>query len=264
MSILKVQDLTKSFGGLKVLTGVSFEMTKGEKLALIGPNGAGKSTLLNAIGGQGLATSGVVDFNGNDITFLDPNKRLHLGMGRSFQVNNLFWHLSILDNVLLSLYGAENQHFRMIQILEKRADFLKEAETLLKEVNLWAHRHEPPSILSYGEQRLLELLMSFTAKPDIVLLDEPSAGLPTAEAGAFTGTLRKLAKDTTLLFCAHDMDLVFNLADSIMVLYFGKIIAKGTPKEISQNPKVREIYLGSEGDDAMEAQETKNAGLKAK
>jgi branched-chain amino acid transport system ATP-binding protein len=255
MSILKVQDLTKSFGGLKVLTGVSFEMEKGEKLALIGPNGAGKSTLLNAIGGQGPATSGMVDFNGHDVTFLDPNARLHLGMGRSFQVNNLFFHLSILENVLLSLYGSETKHFRMIQILEKRGDFLLEAEKLLKEVNLWEHRHEPPSILSYGEQRLLELLMAFTSKPEIVLLDEPSAGLPTAEAGAFTDTLRKLAKDTTLLFCAHDMDLVFNLADSIMVLYFGQIIARGTPKEISQDPKVREIYLGSEGDSVLESQE---------
>ena len=249
MSILKVQDLTKSFGGLKVLTGVSFDLEKGERLALIGPNGAGKSTLLNAIGGQSPATSGHIDFSGNEITFLAPNKRLHKGLGRSFQVNNLFWHLTVLENVLLALYGAEKSHFHMLQILNKRADFLAKAEELLTIVGLWSYRHEPPSILSYGEQRFLELLMAFTSKPDLVLLDEPSAGLPTAEAGAFTETLRKLAKDTTLLFCAHDMDLVFNLADSIMVLYFGKIITRGTPKEISEDPKVREIYLGSEDGD---------------
>jgi branched-chain amino acid transport system ATP-binding protein len=248
MTILKVENLDKSFGGLKVLTGVSFEVKKGEKLALIGPNGAGKSTLLNVIGGQLPATGGSVEFSGRPITSLNPNKRLHLGLGRSYQVNNLFWHLSVLDNILLAFFGAEKTHFRMLEVLEKRADLLEEAERLLTTVGLWEKRYESPPTLSYGEQRLLELLMAFTSKPQMVLLDEPSAGLPTAEAFAFSDTVRKLAKDTTLLFCAHDMDLVFNLSDSIMVLYFGQIIAKGTPDEIKANPKVQEIYLGSEDD----------------
>ncbi|MCL1896221.1 MAG: ABC transporter ATP-binding protein [Clostridiales bacterium] len=249
-SVLKVENLTKSFGGLKVLTGVSFEVGKGEKLALIGPNGAGKSTLLNAIGGQGLATSGEVVFNGRPITWLSPNKRLHLGLARSYQANNLFWHLSVFDNILLALYGAEKTHFHMLQLLEKRGEVVCKAERLLKAVGLWDKRNEPPPTLSYGEQRLLELLLAFTSDPEIVLLDEPSAGLPTAEAAAFVETVRELAKDTALLFCAHDMDLVFNLADNIMVLYFGEIMAKGSPEEISKNPKVQEIYLGSDDDEA--------------
>ena len=246
MSILKVENLAKSFGGLRVLTDVSFEMEAGEKLALIGPNGAGKSTLLNAIGGQFPANSGSIVFNGKNITFLNPNKRLHLGLGRSYQTNNLFWHLTVLENVLLALYGAEKSHFNLLRVLEKQADMLEEAEGLLSAVGLWGKRDEAPPTLSYGEQRLLELLLAFTSKPLMVLLDEPSAGLPTAEAIAFADTVRKLAKDTTLLFCAHDMDLVFNLADSIMVLYFGQIIASGPPQEIAANPKVQEIYLGSE------------------
>lgn len=246
--LLKVQDLTKSFGGLKVLTGVTFDLEKGDRLALIGPNGAGKSTLLNAIGGQGPATSGIVDFKGVDIAQMPPNKRLHSGLGRSFQVNNLFWQLTNLENVLLSFFGAEMSHFSMIKTLEKNPSYVEKAEEMMKLVNLWDKRHEYPALLSYGEQRLLELLMAFTSKPDLVLLDEPSAGLPTAEAFAFADILRKLSKDTTLLFCAHDMDLVFSLADSIMVLYFGQIIARGTPAEISANPKVKEIYLGSEED----------------
>jgi branched-chain amino acid transport system ATP-binding protein len=250
MSILKVESLTKSFGGLKVLTGVTFDVLAGEKLALIGPNGAGKSTLLNAIGGQDPATGGNIEFSGKRITFLAPNKRLHMGMGRSYQANNLFWHLSNLENVLLALYGAEKNHFRMLQVLGKREDLLEKAEELMNTVGLWEKRHDPPTVLSYGEQRLLELLLAFTSKPDMVLLDEPSAGLPTAEAFAFVDILRRLAKDTTLLFCAHDMDLVFGLADSIMVLYFGEIMVRGTPQEISANPKVREIYLGSEDDAA--------------
>ncbi|HHU22467.1 MAG TPA: ABC transporter ATP-binding protein [Clostridiales bacterium] len=246
MTILKVENLTKSFGGLQVLTGVTFDVKKGEKLALIGPNGAGKSTLLNAIGGQGLAKSGNIEFNGKTITYLSPNKRLKLGLGRSYQANNLFWQLSILENVLLALHGSDKSHFQMFRVLEKRKDLRAEAERLLSLVNLWEKRHEYPPILSYGEQRLLELLLAFTSKPDLVLLDEPSAGLPTAQVGEFTETLRELAKDTTLLFCAHDMDLVFNLSDNIMVLYYGTIMAKGTPQEIAANPKVREIYLGSE------------------
>lgn len=252
MTMLKVENLTKSFGGLKVLSGVSFEVQAGEKLALIGPNGAGKSTLLNTIGGQGPATSGNISFAGKSITYYTPNKRLHLGMGRSYQANNLFWHLTVLDNILLSLYGAEKSHFHLLKVLENRADLLEEAESFLSAVNLWEKRYEVPPTLSYGEQRLLELLMAFTSKPQMVLLDEPSAGLPTAEAFAFVEIVRNLAKDTTLLFCAHDMDLVFSLADNIMVLYFGQIIAKGSPQEITANPKVQEIYLGSE-DDSLEA-----------
>ncbi len=246
--ILKVENLEKSFGGLRILTDVNFDVKAGQKLALIGPNGAGKSTLLNTIGGQGPATGGTITFDGHDITHLAPNKRLHLGLGRSFQVNNLFWGTTVMMNVIMALYGAENKHIRMFSILEKRPEMLAEAERLLKLVDLWDMRNESPTLLSYGEQRLLELLMAFTAKPKLVLLDEPSAGLPTAEVELFTQRLRALAGDTTLLFCAHDMDLVFALADEIMVLYFGQIIAKGPPKEIASNPKVQEIYLGGDDD----------------
>ena len=248
MSMLEVKNLAKSFGGLKVLTDVSFDVQKGEKLALIGPNGAGKSTLFNVICGQTPATGGCVSFNGRQMTDLSPNKRLHLGLGRSYQQNNLFWHLPILDNILLALYGVEKSHFQMFKALDKRADLLEKAEELMATVDLWEKRYEAPPTLSYGEQRLLELLLAFTSDPQMVLLDEPSAGLPTVEASAFADTVRQLAKDTTLLFCAHDMDLVFNLADNIMVLYYGEIIAKGPPQEIKNNPKVQEIYLGSEGD----------------
>jgi branched-chain amino acid transport system ATP-binding protein len=246
MTILRVENLSKSFGGLKVLTEVSFAVEAGEKLALIGPNGAGKSTLLNVIGGQLPASSGDVFLGDKRITEFSPNKRLHLGLGRSYQVNNLFFHLSVLDNLLLALYGSEKSHFHMFGALEKRTGLLGEAERLLQAVGLWEKKSEILYTLSYGEQRLVELLSAFTSKPDLVLLDEPSAGLPTAEALAFADVIRKLAWDTTLVFCAHDMDLVFSLADSIMVLYFGEIIAKGLPQEIAADPRVKEIYLGGD------------------
>lgn len=257
-NIIEIAHLDKAFGGLKILKDVNLNIKRGEKMALIGPNGAGKSTLLNTIGGQGPATAGTVIFNvedkngkitPHDITLMPPNKRLHLGLGKSFQVNNLFWQQNLLQNVLLALYGAENNHSRLISVLEKRKDLLDKAEELLRTINMWEKRDESPTLLSYGEQRMFEMLLAYASKPSIVLLDEPSAGLPTAEVGAFTDTLRKLNGDTTMLFVAHDMDLVFNLADSISVLYFGQIIAQGTPEEIANNPKVQEIYLGSdEGD----------------
>ncbi len=245
-TLVECRDLTKAFGGLKILTGVSFDIYEGERLALIGPNGAGKSTLINTIGGQGPATSGKITFHDHDITQMKPNQRLHLGMARSFQGNNLFWKMSILDNVLLALHGGEDSHFQMFKTLEARRDYLEKAEKLLRAVGLWDQRHMVPTLLSYGDQRLLEMVMAFTCDPQIVLLDEPSAGLPTVEAGAFAEKLRKLSEGITLLFCAHDMDLVFTLADRIMVLYFGQILKIGTPDEIANDPQVREIYLGAE------------------
>jgi len=244
MTLLRVENLSKSFGGLRVLTDVDLTLEPGEKVALIGPNGAGKTTLLSLIGGQQPVSSGEIWFDDRKITDLSPEKRLHRGLGRSYQINNLFFTLSVLDNVLLALYGAEKSHFRFGGTLRTRRDYSVQAEELLKTVGLWEKRFESLDELSYGDQRLVELLSAFTARPKMVLLDEPSAGLPTAEALAFVEIIRKLSEDAAVLFCAHDMDLVFNLADSIMVLYFGEILVRGTPEEISANPKVREIYLG--------------------
>jgi branched-chain amino acid transport system ATP-binding protein len=246
MTILRVEELSKSFGGLKVLSNVSFTVEQGQKLALIGPNGAGKTTLINTIGGQLPLSGGHVFLEDRDITKMSPNKRLHLGIGRSFQVNNLFFELTVLENVLLALHGSEKRHLQMFRRLEKREALLAEAERLLDLVGLADRLHEPLQVQSYGDQRLVELLCAFAGKPKMVLLDEPSAGLPTAEAFAFADIIRRLAGDTTVLFCAHDMDLVFSLADTIMVLYFGEIMMKGLPKEVSANPKVQEIYLGSD------------------
>ena len=244
MTLLRVENLSKHFGGLGVLTDVDLEVAAGQKVALIGPNGAGKTTLLNVIGGQATASSGKVWLDEHLITKLPPNKRLRHGLGRSYQINNLFTSLTVLENVLLALYGGEASHFALVGTLSKRGDYLARAEALLETVGLWDKRYEPLHALSYGDQRLIELLCAFASKPKLVLLDEPSAGLPTAEAHAFAEIIRRLSQGVAVLFCAHDMDLVFGLADSIMVLYFGSIIANGTPQEISADPKVREIYLG--------------------
>lgn len=246
MTALKVDHLSKSFGGLNVLTDVSFEVEPGQRLALIGPNGAGKTTVINMIGGQLAVSGGDIFLGDRNITKLSPNRRLHLGVGRSYQVNNLFFELSVRDNVLLALHGAEKNHLQLLRRLEKRPAMRDEAKRMLDLVGLADRRWEPLQVLSYGDQRLVELLCAFAGKPQIVLLDEPTAGLPTAEAAAFADIIRQLAGDTAVLFCAHDMDLVFNLADQIMVLYSGEIMTKGSPGEVSADPKVQEIYLGSD------------------
>jgi branched-chain amino acid transport system ATP-binding protein len=246
MEIIRVEGLYKSFGGLQILEDVNFVAEAGAKLALIGPNGAGKTTLFNVLGGQLPATKGHIYLSGAEITNLTPNHRLHLGLARSFQINNLFFNLSLLDNVLLALYGAEHSHFQVLRSLETRSDLFEAARLLLEPMGLWERRLDTLATLSYGDQRLVELAFALASKPKVVLLDEPSAGLPTAEASKFADTIRNLLGDTTLIFCAHDMDLVFNLADQIMVLYFGKILAQGPSQEIRANPRVQEIYLGSE------------------
>jgi len=246
VSVLKADHVAKHFGGVKVLHDVNFELEEGEKLALIGPNGAGKTTLLNVIGGQLPASGGTVTLEGRDITRLPANKRLHLGVGRSYQVNNLFFEMSIKDNVLLALYGSERSHLHMWKPLEGRKDYNDQADQLLHTVGLYEKRSEPLHALSYGDQRLVELTLAYTSRPKVVLLDEPSAGLPTAEAVAFADVIRTLSSECSLVFCAHDMDLVFNLADTIMVLNFGEIIAKGAPEEIQANEDVQACYLGVE------------------
>jgi branched-chain amino acid transport system ATP-binding protein len=245
MEILRVTDLSKQFGGLQILHGINFSASAGEKIALIGPNGAGKSTLFNVLGGQLSASGGLILLEGKDITRLSPNRRLHLGIARSFQINNLFFNLSLMDNLLLALYGAEKSHLQFFRKLQTRQDLQDSARKLLEAMGLWERRNDIVATLSYGDQRLVEIAFALASKPRIVLLDEPSAGLPTAEAANFANTIRNLLGDTTLIFCAHDMDLVFNLADKIMVLYFGQILAQGLPQDIRGNPKVQEIYLGS-------------------
>lgn len=246
MDALRVEHLSKSFGGLQVLKDVSFSIKAGEKVAIIGPNGAGKTTLLHIVGGQLKPTAGKVYLFDQDITSFAPNQRLRCGVARSFQVNNLFFKLTVLDNILLAAYGAERFHFQMLRTLNSQKHLFAKARKVLEPMGLWEKRFAPIRSLSYGEQRQMEIACSLVSEPRLLLLDEPSAGLPIADAIALGKTIRDLQGDITMIFAAHDMDLVFKLADRIMVLYFGQIIADGTPEEIRADPKVRKIYLGSE------------------
>lgn len=246
MSLLEVQNLSQSYGGLKVVDNVSFSMRTGEKIGLIGPNGAGKTTLINLLSGLLPAKAGRICFLDQDITKMPTHKRIRMGMARSFQLETLFLNISLLANVLLALQGTTTLCYQMIRPFMSYKNSLAEAKRLLELVNLWGKKDANISALSHGERRQVEILLSLASKPKLLMLDEPSAGLSSSDTEGMINIIRNLAKDTSVFFVAHDMDVVFSLADRVVVLYYGKLIADGTPEEIQRDSKVKEIYLGSE------------------
>lgn len=246
MDALRVDNISKNFGGLQVLTDVSFALRQGERWALIGPNGAGKTTLLNILSGVLPATSGKILLGDQDVTRLPPYERLKQGLSRSFQLNTLFPKLTVMENVLLALNGKNSLRRQLFHRIEPSDPGFVRLRELMDSVGLWARRDDLITSLSYGEQRQMEIAMSLASQPKILLLDEPSAGLSASESARMVQMVRGVTEGSTLLFSAHDMEVVFSLADRIMVLGFGKIVAQGTCSEIQCNNLVREIYLGSE------------------
>jgi branched-chain amino acid transport system ATP-binding protein len=249
--VLEVENVSQSFGGLKVLDGVSFSLEAGAKVALIGPNGAGKTTMINMLSGLLLCRSGRIYILGQEVTNMPPYSRISLGLARSFQLNTLFPTLSLLTNVLLAIQGTKPARFQMFRRLATYRDNFVRAKELLESVGLWEKRGDPISTLSYGQQRQVEILLALASEPRLLILDEPSAGLSTSETTTFVDLVHSFTRDVTVLFAAHDMELVFALAERVMVLYYGRIIAQGTPEEIRNEPKVREIYLGMGEDSAQ-------------
>lgn len=244
MEALKVDGLTKHFGGVCSLQDVSFRVEAGERLAIIGPNGAGKTTLFNLLAGQLSTTNGRIFFFGREITGMAPHRRARLGMSRSFQVSNLFFNLTVLDNILLSIQGTRPQSYRMLRSITAYKSIYIKAEQLLKTTDLWEKKNSLVRNISHGEQRNLEIVLSLALEPRLLLLDEPTAGLTDAESINIIDIMRNLGTDTTVLFVAHDIDLVLNVADRIIVLHYGEIMADGTPEEIQSDLKVKEIYMG--------------------
>jgi branched-chain amino acid transport system ATP-binding protein len=244
--MLELSGISFSYGGLKVLENVSLDLEAGEKVAIIGPNGAGKSTMLSVISGLLRPTNGRICLAGHDITKMPAYRRARLGLARSFQTNSLFFGLNVIDNVLMAVKGLEARRFEMIIPLDRDKESIAEAQRLLESVGLWSKRSAPMTELSHGEQRQIEILLSIATKPSVLLLDEPSAGLTSSESSGFSAMMTRLMKDTAVLFAAHDLDLVFDLSQRVVVLYYGLVIAQGTPEEIRGNPKVQEIYLGTE------------------
>lgn len=248
MESLRIDRLSKNFGGLRVLNDLSLTVEAGEYVAVIGPNGAGKTTLLNVITGELSANTGRLYLFGKDITAMPTHQRIQAGLGRSFQITRLFYDLTVLDNISLALQASRPSRYQMFHETARYSEVITEAERLLKTIDLWHKRDELAASISYGEQRKMEIILALSSKPKVLLMDEPTVGLASAEIHDFINMIRALATDTTLIFSAHDMNVVFSLAKRVVVLYFGEIVAEGTPEQIQGNQRVREIYLGIKKD----------------
>ncbi len=248
MGFLEVDNVVKSFGGLRALQDVRLSVGKGEIRAVIGPNGAGKSTLFNVMTGLLAPDSGTVAFDGETITGLPPHRIIRKGIGRSFQITNIFPRMSVFENVQVALF-TQHRHSRNPFALARRfAGVGREALQILEQVGL-ADKHESSaSILSHGDQKRLEIAISLASRPKLLMLDEPTAGMSRFESRETVALLRKISREQglTLLFTEHDMDIVFGISERITVLQQGSVIADGTPDEIKADPKVRKAYLGEE------------------
>lgn len=244
MTILETRNLNHDFSGHDVLSNVNLSIKDGEKHAVIGPNGAGKTTLFNVISGTYKPRSGKVVFRGKDITGLRADQIQRQGVGRSFQITAVFDNLSAFQNIRLAVLSRRGIRFNLFRFVDKMDSVTTETVTLLQKLDLWEECHTPAGMLSYGRQRSLEIGMALATDPDLVMLDEPAAGMSADETHIAVELIKKLTQHKTVIIIEHDMDVVFSLADRITVLNHGTILATGTPEEIRDNSEVRDAYLG--------------------
>ena len=246
MSCLNLKGVSKSFGGLNAIEAVDLEMMVGERRAVIGPNGAGKTTLFNLISGELLPDDGSISLFDTNVTRLPVYKRIALGLSRTFQVTNLFPALTVLENLLLAAQGTDSSRFVMYRPRSSYRRFYDLSEKFMLEFGLQDERHSLIRNLSHGEQRQVEVCLALIGQPRLLLLDEPTAGLSPAETQSFTATLNKIDPGITVLLIEHDMDVAFELADSISVLNLGQLVVSGTSDEIKNSKTVQEIYFGTD------------------
>lgn len=245
MNILETKGLSHDFKGLKVLFDVNLQIEKGERHAIIGPNGAGKTTLFNIITGTYTPSEGEVVFKDHDITGAGPYEILRLGMGRSFQITNTFNDMTTFENLRLAVLSRKGIRFNVFRKIDNLPEITQETERILKWVGLDEERDINAGNLSYGKQRSLEISLALAADPEIVMLDEPTAGMSKDETHYAVEQIKRLTEGKTVVVIEHDMDVVFSLADRITVLHNGAILATGLPAEIRQNQQVKDAYLGA-------------------
>lgn len=242
--VLQTRALSKAYAGLKVFSDLDFSLLRGERHAVIGPNGAGKSTFVGLVTGLIRPSAGSVLLNGQDITGMSPQQRVKAGLVRTFQINTLFPSLTPLESVVTALCQREGLAGPSLAALAKKGSIIDEAHDLLERFALGEHALTITRELAYGQQRQLEVALAYALRPSVLLLDEPAAGLTTAQGHALFEQLARLAEGTTLLFIEHDMNLVFGFADRVSVLASGALIAQGKPEDIRVNEGVRRAYLG--------------------
>lgn len=244
MSALEIRALRKSFGSLCVTNDVSLTIAEGERHVIIGPNGAGKTSLINQLGGQLRSDSGTIILNGKNITRLSPDAICHCGMTRTFQKNNLFQNLSVIENVRLAAQAKHGRPINPFTSVSKAKTALDVATEMLKLVSLLGRAHVLVCDLSYGEQRHVEIAVALASGPHVLLLDEPTAGMSPVETQRITDMIFALPRSITIVMIEHDMHVVFRIAERITVLHYGQVLVTGTPQQVTQDDKVKEVYLG--------------------
>jgi branched-chain amino acid transport system ATP-binding protein len=244
MNILETKGLHQDFSKLQVLSDVNLQVKAGERHAVIGPNGAGKTTLFNVITGTYRPSKGQIFFKGKDITGAPPYALTRLGMGRSFQITSTFDRMTTFQNIRLAVLSKRGIRFNLWRRVDKMEEVTREAEEVIRRINLDRERDSPAGALSYGKHRSLEISLALATDPELVMLDEPTAGMSRDETHHAVALIRRLTEGKTVVIIEHDMDVVFSLADRITVLHFGQILTTGTPEEIRRNPAVKDAYLG--------------------
>jgi branched-chain amino acid transport system ATP-binding protein len=249
VELLRIENITKRFGDFAAIDGLTLTLPAGRLTAVIGPNGAGKTTLINLVTGALLPDSGEVRFKGEAITRLSIHDRIRKGLSRSFQIMNVFARLPVLQNILVPVLSRRGRTANAFHGLARETEAMTEARGILREIGLLEVENTPAGVLSHGDQRLLELGIAIASAPELCFLDEPSSGLTSVERATVLSLIRKLYTElrTTFVIVEHDMDAVFALADWIIVLNRGQLLAEGPPAEIRGNRAVREVYLGEEG-----------------
>lgn len=244
---LTLSQVKKKFGMSEIIRGVDLDVRAGERHAIIGPNGAGKSTLFHLISGRHALTGGKILLKGRDITGLPPYAISRFGLSRSFQVTNIFPRLSVFENVRSALLWARGYRYSFWHLVDRETGLNEEAEAVLADIGLLGRRDLPAGMLAYAEQRALEIAITIAGDPDVIMLDEPTAGMSRAETEAMVDLIRRVTEGRTLIMVEHDMSVVFELADRISVLVYGEIIATGPPATIRADQAVRAAYLGGAG-----------------
>jgi len=248
MPILEMIGLEKRFAGIVAVHDLSLAIEKGARHALIGPNGAGKTTVINLLTGILRPTAGRILLAGRDITALKPHQRVRLGMARTFQINQLFLDLTPLETIGLAVSERLGLGGNWWRLVGSKSDVTEEIVEIVERFRLADVMHERTAILPYGKQRLLEIALAFACRPQVLLLDEPAAGVPEAERQDLLATIAALAEEVTVLLIEHDMDLVFSFADRISVLVNGGLLVDGAPEEVARDARVKAAYLGEESD----------------
>lgn len=243
---IELAGLRKSFGATHIIRGVDLAVRAGERHAVIGPNGAGKSTLFHLISGHYQPSDGAIRLRGENIAGMAPQLINRRGLSRSFQVTNIFPRLSVWENVRCATLWAMGYKYAFWRNVERLADVSRRTEEILAEIDLLDRWRVPAGVLTYGEQRALEIGLTIAGNADVLLLDEPTAGMSHAETERVVALIRKVSENRTLLMIEHDMHVVFGLADRISVLVYGEIIASDTPERIKMNKAVQQAYLGTE------------------